>query len=101
MQTHKRALTEDEFLQLLKAHVAHGFALIKNDTAGFKFEVDYVDYLVELTCAGLEQRSREPAPQIETTPAYKRFTAAGNRLRGERLQSERLDLTGGRTAISP
>lgn len=57
-------------MQLLKAHVDHGFQLIKNDTAGFKSEDDYVDYLVELTRAGLEQRAREAAPQIEVTPAF-------------------------------
>lgn len=70
VQRHRRALTDDEFLQLLKAHVDHGFQLIKNDTAGFKSEDDYVDYLVELTRAGLEQRTQEAAPQIETTPAF-------------------------------
>lgn len=63
-------MTDDEFLQLLKAHVDHGFALIKNDTGGFKSEDDYVDYLVELTRIGLEQRSQEAAPTIETTPAF-------------------------------
>lgn len=66
----RRALTDDEFLQLLKAHVDHGFQLIRNDTAGFKSEDDYVDYLVELTRAGLEQWTQEAAPQIETTPAF-------------------------------
>lgn len=70
VQRHNRALTDDEFLQLLKAHVDHGFALIKNDTAGFKSEDDYVDYLVEPTRNGLEQRTQEAAPQIETTPAF-------------------------------
>lgn len=70
VQRHTRALTDDEFLQLLKAHVDHGFDLIKNDTAGFKSEDDYVDYLVELTRAGLEQRTQEAAPVIETTPAF-------------------------------
>jgi DNA sulfur modification protein DndE len=63
-------LSDDEFLQLLKAHIDHGFQLIKNDTAGFKSEDDYVDYLVELTRAGLEQRAQEAAPAIETTPAF-------------------------------
>ncbi len=67
---HNRALTDDEFLHLLKAHVDNGFALIKNDTAGFKSEDDYVDYLVELTRAGLEQRTQEAAPAIEATPAF-------------------------------
>jgi hypothetical protein len=64
VQRHRRALSDDEFLHLLKAHVDHGFQLIKNDTAGFKFEDDYVDYLVELTRAGLEQRTQEAAPTI-------------------------------------
>lgn len=32
VQRHKRALTDDEFLQLLKAHVDHGFNLIRQDT---------------------------------------------------------------------
>lgn len=73
MQRHNRALSDDEFLQFLKAHVDHGFELIRNDTAGFKSEDDYVDYLVELTRAGLEQRNQEAAPQIEATPAYGRF----------------------------
>jgi DNA sulfur modification protein DndE len=67
---HRRALSDDEFLHLLKAHVDHGFQLIKNDTAGFKSEDDYVDYLVELTRAGLEQRNHEAAPQIATIPAF-------------------------------
>lgn len=70
IQRHKRPLSDDEFLHLLKTHIDHGFQLILNDTAGFKSEDDYVDYLVELTRAGLEQRSREAAPQIETTPAF-------------------------------
>ena len=55
---------------MLKAHVDHGFQLIKLDTDGFKSEDDYVDYLVELTRAGLEQRTQEAAPVIETTPAF-------------------------------
>ncbi len=70
VQRHNRVLSDDEFLQTLKAHVDHGFALIKNDTEGFKSEDDYVDYLVELTRAGLEQRTQEAAPEIETTPAF-------------------------------
>ena len=70
MQRHHRALSDDEFLLLLKAHVDHGFALIANDTNGFKSEDDYVEYLVELTRTGFEQRSREAAPTIETTPAF-------------------------------
>ena len=70
MQRHRRALSDDEFLHLLKAHVDHGFQLIKNDTAGFKSEDDYVDYLVELTRAGLEQRTQEAAPTIAATPAF-------------------------------
>ena len=70
MQRHNRALNDDEFLQLLKAHVDHGFALIANDTNGFKSEDDYVEYLVELTRAGLEQRKQEAAPTNETTPAF-------------------------------
>lgn len=70
VQRHNRVLSDDEFLQLLKAHVDHGFALIKNDTSGFKSEDDYVDYLVELTRKGLEQRTEESAPMIETTPAF-------------------------------
>ncbi len=55
---------------MLKAHVDHGFALIKNDTSGFKSEDDYVDYLVELTRKGLEQRTEESAPRPETTTAF-------------------------------
>ncbi len=70
VQRHRRTLSDDEFLHLLKAHVDHGFALIKNDTAGFKSEDDYVDYLVELTRAGLEQRNQEAAPEIAATPAF-------------------------------
>jgi DNA sulfur modification protein DndE len=70
VQRHGRALNDDEFLQFLKAHVDHGFDLIRNDTAGFKSEDDYVDYLVELTRKGLEQRAEEAAPVIETTPAF-------------------------------
>jgi hypothetical protein len=63
-------LSDDEFLQLLKDHVDHGFDLIRNDTDGFKSEDDYVDYLVELTRTGLEQRTQEAAPVIEATPAF-------------------------------
>lgn len=70
VQRHGRALTDEEFLQLLKAHVDHGFDLIRNETSGFKSEDDYVDYLVELTRTGLEQRTQEAAPVIETTPAF-------------------------------
>ena len=70
MQRHGRTLNNDEFLQTLKAHVDHGFNLIKNDTEGFKSEDDYVDYLVELTRAGLEQRTQEAAPVIAATPAF-------------------------------
>lgn len=73
VQRHKRALSDDEFLQFLKAHVDHGFQLIKNDTAGFKFEDDYVDYSKELTRAGLEQRTQEAAPQIEVPEGFRRF----------------------------
>ncbi|HSK73232.1 MAG TPA: DUF87 domain-containing protein, partial [Pyrinomonadaceae bacterium] len=46
------------------------FYLIRNDTSGFKSEDDYVDYLIELTRTGLEQRTQEAAPVIETTPAF-------------------------------
>lgn len=70
VQRHNRALSDDEFLGFLKAHVDHGFALIANDTNGFKSEDDYVDYLVELTRSGLEQRTQEAAPQIAATPAF-------------------------------
>ena len=70
VQRHGRALNDNEFLQTLKAHVDHGFNLIKNDTEGFKSEDDYVDYLVELTRAGLEQRTQEAAPVIAATPAF-------------------------------
>ncbi len=70
VQRHERIVSDDEFLHLLKAHVDHGFALIKNDISGFKSEDDYVDYLVELTRKGLEQRTEESAPTIETTPAF-------------------------------
>ena len=31
VQRHRRVLSDDEFLHLLKAHVDHGFQLIKND----------------------------------------------------------------------
>lgn len=70
VQRHQRVLSDDEFLQLLKDHVDHGFNLIRNDTDGFKSEDDYVDYLVELTRTGLEQRTQEAAPTIEATPAF-------------------------------
>ena len=70
VQRHQRILSDDEFLQLLKDHVDHGFDLIRNDTNGFKSEDDYVDYLVELTRTGLEQRTQEAAPTIEATPAF-------------------------------
>ncbi|MGI8642268.1 MAG: ATP-binding protein [Pyrinomonadaceae bacterium] len=70
VQRHERIVSDDEFLHLLKAHVDQDFALIKNDISGFKSEDDYVEYLVELTRKGLEQRTEESAPMIETTPAF-------------------------------
>lgn len=70
MQRHEKALNDKEFLNLLKAHIDHGFDLIKNDTSEFKSEDDYVDYLVELTRTGLKQRDLEAAPTIEATPAF-------------------------------
>ena len=60
VQRHRRILSNDEFLQLLKDHVDHGFDLIRNDTSGFKSEDDYVDYLVELTRTGLNSGRRKP-----------------------------------------
>ena len=70
VQRHRKPLTDDEFLQILRLHVDHGFALIANDTKEFRAEDDYVDYLVELTRNGLDQRDLQPAPAIEATPAY-------------------------------
>ena len=70
VQRHGRSLTDEEFLQMLKIHVDHGFQLIANDTNGFKSEDEYVDYLVDLTRTGLEQRKQAAAPMIETTPAF-------------------------------
>lgn len=70
VQRHSRVLSDDEFLHILKTHVDHGFQLIANDTSGFKSEDEYVDYLVELTRVGLEQRTQQAAPIIETTPAF-------------------------------
>ena len=67
VQRHNRVLSDDEFLHLLKAHVDHGFALIKNDTSGFKSEDDY---LVELTRKGLELRTEESALRPETISAF-------------------------------
>ncbi|MBI3649432.1 MAG: DndE family protein [Acidobacteria bacterium] len=70
VQRHKRALTDDEFLQLLKAHVDHGFNLIRQDTATFKSTDDWVDYLIELTQTGLEQRKLETPPAPEIVPSF-------------------------------
>ncbi len=66
VQRHHRILSDDEFLQLLKDHVNHGFDLIRNDTDGFKSEDDYVDYLVKLTRTGLEHRMKRVIKEILT-----------------------------------
>jgi Cdc6-like AAA superfamily ATPase len=70
VQRHDGALNEDEFLRLVKAHVDHGFQLIEIDTKDFKTTDQYVDYLVELTQAGLDQRKTEAPPQVEAVPAF-------------------------------
>lgn len=70
VQRHGKILNDDDFLHTLKVHIDHGFQLIANDTDGFKSEDEYVDYLVELTRTGLDQRKQEAAPMIETTPAF-------------------------------
>lgn len=70
VQRHKRALEDEEFLRILKAHIDHGFELIANDTKDFKSGDDYVNYLVELVQAGLGNRDLKPAPTAVATPAF-------------------------------
>jgi DNA sulfur modification protein DndE len=70
VQRHARILSDDEFLHTVKAHVDHGFELIARDTRDFKNTDDYVNYLVELVQAGLENRSNQPAPTIEQVPGF-------------------------------
>src|SRR5437764_588587 len=60
--------SDEEFLQILKAHIDHGFDLIKQDCSSFKTPDDYVDYLIELTQLGLEQRNIEAQPTPEVVP---------------------------------
>jgi Cdc6-like AAA superfamily ATPase len=70
VQRHGQVLDDNEFLQLIKAHVDHGFELIKQDCSSFKSQDDYVDYLIELTQSGLEQRNIEVQPTPESVPAF-------------------------------
>jgi DNA sulfur modification protein DndE len=70
VQRHGRILTDEEFLHLLKAHVDHGFELIRQDCASFKSADDYTDYLIELTQSGLEQRTLEALPTPEIVPSF-------------------------------
>jgi DNA sulfur modification protein DndE len=70
VQRYGRALSDDEFLHQLKAHVDHGFELIRNETESFKNNDEYVDYLVELAQSGLAQRDIEAAPKSEATPTF-------------------------------
>lgn len=70
VQRHGQVLDDNEFLQLIKAHVDHGFELIKQDCSSFKSQDDYVDYLIELTQLGLEQRNIEVQPAPESVPAF-------------------------------
>lgn len=70
VQRHGRQLDDDELLRLLKAHVDHGFALIRRDTQSFNSSDAYLDYLIELTQTGLEQRALEAAPSPAHVPAF-------------------------------
>lgn len=70
VQRHGCSVGDDEFLPLLKAHVDHGFNLIRGDAETFRSSDDWVDYLIELTESGLEQRKREDAPNVEATAAF-------------------------------
>src|SRR5205085_12640884 len=70
VQRHGQPLSDEEFLRLLKAHVDHGFELIRQDCASFKSNDDYVDYLIELAQTGLEQRALETPPAPEVVPAF-------------------------------
>ncbi len=70
VQRHGRSITDEEFLPLLKSHIDHGFALIKLDTEKFKSNDEYIDYLVDLTQAGLDQRKTEAPPQVEIVPTF-------------------------------
>lgn len=70
VQRHRHSLSDEEFLQLLKSHIDRGFELIKQDCASFKSQDEYVDYLIELTQMGLEQRSSEMPTVPKITPAF-------------------------------
>lgn len=69
-QRHGRSLNDDEFLRLLKAHVDHGFELIKYETEKFKNNDEYLDYLVELAQFGLDQRTQETHTSPEIIKAF-------------------------------
>jgi DNA sulfur modification protein DndE len=70
VQRHAQPLTDEEFLRLLKAHIDHGFHLMRQDTASFKGTDDYVDYLIELTQSGLAQRALEAPPEQEVVASF-------------------------------
>lgn len=71
VQRHGRAVSTDEFLRLLKAHVDHGFELIAADTKDFNNADAYVNYLIDLVNAGLANRNLQPTPAlIEQKPAF-------------------------------
>lgn len=70
MQRRGRSLKEEEFLRLLKFHIDHGIELIRQDCALFKNQDEYVDYLIELTQLGLEQRLLETHTTSKSTPAF-------------------------------
>jgi DNA sulfur modification protein DndE len=65
-----RAISDEEFLPLLKAHIDHGLQLIKRDAEHFKSTDDWVDYLIELTQKGLEQRALAAPSSIGSVPAF-------------------------------
>jgi DNA helicase HerA-like ATPase len=70
VQRYGRSIGDEEFLPLLKAHVDHGFSLIRLDTEKFRSNDEYVDYLVELAQAGLDQRGIDAPPQVQIVPAF-------------------------------
>jgi DNA sulfur modification protein DndE len=70
VQRHGRTMDDDEFLPTLKAHIDHGFQLIKQDSSSFKNTDDFVDYLIELTALGLEQRTLDAPPTLKTIDAF-------------------------------
>lgn len=73
VQRHGRQVGDEEFLPLLKAHVDHGFRLMREDSQHFKSTDDWVDYLIELTERGLNERAGAAGSQASETETAAAF----------------------------